>query len=496
MAAFAETGTYLKFGAVPEGNKRSVLWPALVHRVLYPEAKRPKLNLFQRAVLGLIRARTVQTEAIAELTGLHPNLISLILAQGISNGWLANGAGALTTKGEQLLDDEAVDDTSLKSGYLLQDALTGQFWPRLVAQLNQLEPRDPLARYPEFMDERKTGRTIRPFVIMGGRSDLPALDHDSLMAAYRDYREDYRASQQLDQGSVLPRQISLQGVQRLDDTPQPARVLVWITADDDGLDLWSVKDPFELRESAWWLQSTLRQVIDSDANLLARLEPLVGIARADNQTVEQWLEALRKQTELQILTEFPWLERQSDIKRHLAALLVRREKLHQGDSHDQELDAAMMECQKLLEVVMQWLIRSYPANIGQLPKQQKPDWGLNERLLSALQVPAFTERVIRLLARQKMDQVIRACSKPSDSLKALLFAAAMGTLNAPQHPLKVLEDRDLKLDKLLDIADLRNQSSHAQSSFTGRRIIQLTRQMALDGIQYALSFTACFKEWM
>ncbi|MGU2241026.1 hypothetical protein ACSESK_31290 [Pseudomonas aeruginosa] len=180
----------------------------------------------------------------------------------------------------------------------------------------------------------------------------------------------------------------------------------------------------------------------------------------------------------------------------MAALLVRREKLHQGDSHDQELDAAMMECQKLLEVVMQWLIRTYPADVGQLPKQQRPDPKLNQRILSALQIPAFTEDVIRLLARQKIDQVIWACSKPESSLKALTFAAAMGTLNAPQHPLKVLGDRDLQLAKLLELADLRNQSSHAQSSFTGREKTQLTSRMALDSIQYALSFTACFKGWM
>ncbi|MCY1265473.1 hypothetical protein D9M68_192980 [compost metagenome] len=190
------------------------------------------------------------------------------------------------------------------------------------------------------------------------------------------------------------------------------------------------------------------------------------------------------------------MERQPDIKRHLAALLVRKEKLHQGDSHDQELDAALMECQKLLEVVMQWLIRTYPADVGQLPKQQRPDPKLNQRILSALQIPAFTEEVIRLLSRQKIDQVVRACSRPSDSLKALLFAASMGTLNSQQHPLKVLGDRELQLAKLLELADLRNQSSHAQSSFTGRETTQLTSCKALGSIQYALSFTACFKEWM
>ncbi|HBN8946755.1 TPA: hypothetical protein L3798_006335, partial [Pseudomonas aeruginosa] len=113
-----------------------------------------------------------------------------------------------------------------------------------------------------------------------------------------------------------------------------------------------------------------------------------------------------------------------------------------------------------------------------------------------LQIPAFTEDVIRLLARQKIDQVIWACSKPESSLKALTFAAAMGTLNTPQHPLKVLGTRELQLSKLLELADLRNRSSHAQSSFTGREKTQLTSRMALDSIQYALSFTACFKEWM
>ncbi|HHQ4598446.1 TPA: hypothetical protein ACSP2X_003596, partial [Aeromonas veronii] len=321
MAVFVESGTYLSFGTTPMGKKKAVLWPVLVHRVLYPNAKRPELNLFQRAVLGLIRACTVRDEAIAELTGLHQNLIKLILAQCVSNGWLVESAQALTAKGERLLDDEETDDANLKTGYLLQDTLTGQFWPRLVAQLHPLEPKDPLAHYPEFFGERKTGNTIKPYMIARGRADLPALDHESLTLAYRDYREDYRASQQLGQGNQLPKQISLQGVQRLDDAPQSARVLLWVIADDDGNDLWSVKDPFELRKSAWWLQDTLLQVIEGDAKLLARLEPLVSMPCAGNQSVEQWLEALRKQTELQVLIEFPWVERQPDIRRHLAALL-------------------------------------------------------------------------------------------------------------------------------------------------------------------------------
>ncbi|MGM1051031.1 MAG: hypothetical protein ACQEXO_01365 [Pseudomonadota bacterium] len=496
MAAFVESGLYLGFGEKPPGKKKSLLWPVLLHRVLYPDPRRAQLNLLQRAILGLVYARTVRAEDIAALTGLHMDLIRLILAQGVSNGWLVDNADALTPKGEALLDDEDVAEADMKSGYLLQDAFTGQFWPRLVVQLSHMEPLDPLARYPEFRLNRKTGKSTRPFVLSATRTELPALDHEALRLAYRDYCEDYRASQQLGRSTGLPEQVRLQGVQRLDDAAQSARVLVWVTAAERGLDLWAVKDSLALRENAWWLQEPLQQAIEQDANLLSQLAPLVSIPRADNQSVEQWLESIRKQSEVQVLIEYPWVEQQPDIRRHLAALLVRREKLQQGDTSPQELDAALVESQKLLEVVMQWLIRTYPADVGQLPSRQRTDFRLNHRVLSALQLPSLTETVINLLARQKLDQVIRACSRPDSSLKALLFAASMGTLSDSCHPLKTLGAAELQLETLLELADLRNKSSHAQSRFTGKEPIQLTPSMARNSIQYALNFTSCFKECM
>ncbi|PPC75036.1 hypothetical protein C4K68_22700 [Pokkaliibacter plantistimulans] len=496
MAVFAETSTYLQFAEKPRGKAEPLLWPVLVYRVLYPEAKQAELNLFQRAVLGLIRAQVTQAESIAELAGLHVNLIKLLLAQGVSNGWLTDSARGLTEKGEQLLDGESVEDDHQKAGYMFQDAISGQFWPRFAEQLDLIEPEDPLQRYPVFIGERKSGKSIRPFVMAAGKSSLPALDHEALAIAYRDYRDDYRAARQLDSGQ-FPQFLKLSGVQRLDDTAKPARILLWAKPDNEGLELWSIDDPFVLRANAWWLQDTLRvQTEGGHERLLKHLQPLVSVPRADDQTVEQWLQAIRQQTDMQVLTEYPWAARQPDIKRHLAALLLRKNKLEQGDKNEQELDAAVMECQKLLEVLMQWLIHQYPVEIGHLPKQKNVDRELNERLLSALQLPAFSAGVISTLAGQKIGQITRACSRPSDSLKALLFAAAMGTLNHSAHPFKTLLAHELQLDRLLLLADLRNRSSHAQSRFTGREVAPLTYEETLDNIQYALGFTEFFKEWM
>lgn len=244
MAAFVETGMYLGFGVKPRGKKRALLWPVQLHQVLYPAPRRAQLNLLQRAVLGLVRARTVRAEDMAVLTGLHVDLITLILAQGVSNGWLVGSADALTSKGCALLDDEDVAEDDMKSGYVLQDATTGIFWPRLFLDISQLEPLDPLARYPEFRVDRKTGKSIRPYMLKANSKAMPTFDHDALMQAYRDYNEDYRASQQLGDAPVLPEQVRLQGVQRLGNKPRFARLLVWVTADDDGQGLWSVKGSF------------------------------------------------------------------------------------------------------------------------------------------------------------------------------------------------------------------------------------------------------------
>lgn len=492
MALFAESGIYLKSGPRPQGKARPVLWPIRVHRVLYPESRQAQLNVFQRAVLGLIRARVVRPVQLAELTGLHPNLITLILAQCISSGCLLNSADALTPLGQRLLDDEDDGIGKQKSGYLLQDAVSGKFWPRLVSSLQQIEPVNPLDAHPHFMLTRKTGAELRPHLIFASRSLLPQLDRQELMRAWRDYREDYRASQQLG-GSSLPPQINQNGLQQLEEEPQCARVLVWITPDREGDQLWVAADPFALRSSAWWLD--LPSIVERDARLLRILEPLVAVPRAEKQSYQQWLEAVGQQTDLQILIQYPWAERQPDVKRYLAALLVRREKLEQGDNGEHELGAALNECQKLLEVVMQWLIRRHPANAELLPKHPFRRWE-TEKFLQALNIPAFTPPVVGGLSTQKTDQVRYACSNPAASLKALLFVAALGAHQDPQHPFWALDDAVLQLPMLLALADRRNKSSHGHSQYIYKPAQELTPQIARESICYALSFTERFKEWM
>jgi hypothetical protein len=145
---------------------------------------------------------------------------------------------------------------------------------------------------------------------------------------------------------------------------------------------------------------------------------------------------------------------------------------------------------------MQWLIKTYPADTRSIPPRKDWNWKLNQRILRALGIPSFTEKVVKVLAGQQLTQVIRACDNPTDSVKALLFAAGMGVIAEPGHPFKVLSSEELKLESLLELAQLRNQSSHGQSRFNKREISDISRESVIDNIEYAKNFTECFKDWI
>jgi hypothetical protein len=496
MAVFVDTATYLNYGNKPAGKARAVLWPVLVHRVLYPEVAQAKMNLFQKVVMRLVRAKVYDVEELADLTGFHKNLVLLIFAQLISRGCLTDDAKEITEAGEKAINEEDEQTEQLASGYLFQDAVTGKLWPRLENRMVLVEPANQGDKFPKFSLNRKTGKFSSPYkpFFKAIRCDVPT--SVNTLDAWQEYRSDYRAARQLAYSDELPKQVKLSGISYQSEQPESAWVIVWITASNDRK-LWSIKDPFDIRDEAWWLTDSLPKLLDSNKNLTKSLAELIGKPEPDEQSISEWLASLQDQAELQVLLNYPWAKNDPDITAALAVLLKRREMLESGQDYKNDLEAAITEAQKLLEVLMQWLIVSYPADIGALPKSGKNDWNLNERVLDVLKLPAFNKEVRRVLARQNLQQtVIRCLNSPASSLKALLFAAALGSVGNTDHPLKSLSDKQLRLNDLLRLADLRNQATHGNSQNTGKKYTEITIEIAGKYIDYALQFTEHFKDWI
>jgi calcineurin-like phosphoesterase family protein len=90
--------------------------------------------------------------------------------------------------------------------------------------------------------------------------------------------------------------------------------------------------------------------LDSNKNLTKNLAELIGQPEPDEQTVSEWLASLKDQAELLVLLDYPWAKNDPDITAALAVLLKRRELLESGQDDKNDLEAAITEAQKLLEV--------------------------------------------------------------------------------------------------------------------------------------------------
>ncbi|MCZ2722386.1 hypothetical protein O1D97_12315 [Marinomonas sp. 15G1-11] len=498
MAKFVDTGVYLQYGDKPRDKASAVLWPVWVHRIVYPEVQQAKMNLFQKAVMRLIRAQTHEADAIAKLTGLHINLVKLVQAQLVSQGWINNKATELTNKGVTIIDEESEQSEKLAVGYLFQDGLTGQLWPRIDNSLKVIEPSNPEEKFPQFVLNRGTGKSMKPFKPSFNASSFSIPSKTDTLRAWQDYRSDYRAAQQLYGSNELSEKVALSSLLYQSKEPDCAWMLVWITASHNDK-LWRITDPFDIRDEAWWLTKCLPTLLEHNKNLTKSLSTLIGEPEPDNQTVTEWLASLQENANLQILLEYPWVQKDPDITSALTVVLKRHELINQrqNDKNDKnDLDNAITECQKLLEVIMQWLIKTFPSAQGALPKVDKNNVELNKKVLVALKLPAFTDHVIAVLSRQSLKSAIKLQNRPSSSLKGLVFAAALGSIGNDSHPLKLLNSDQLRLDELLSLANLRNQTSHGESQHTGNKYTEMTVEIAQHYITYTLKFTEQFKEWI
>lgn len=496
MAAFVENQLYIKVGAKPKGKLRALLWPVLVHRVIYPEMQKRKMNMFQRAVLALLRARVSSVSELANFTGLHEDLIRLVMSQCQASNWLDQDGKSVTPEGERMLDELDEDATELKSGYVFQDALTGRFWPRFSTSLHELEILNPADKFPKFIESRQSGRVIKPVLVREKKNNTPDIDISSLMHAYRDYKDDFNAMRQLGETAEYLPQIKLSSIQSVDIHPKSARVLVWLSASEQHEQPFYVQDPFELRHQAWWLQDALSEAVKSDQVLLRTISEVVNKPIWEKQTVDEWLLALRQHASIKVLAEYPWLDSYSDISRYLAVVLEWNEKLCAYSPAQNELESAVLDCQKLLEVFFQWMIKRYPADKKIFPNNPRNDWDVNAAALNALAIPSFSEGVIETLKRIPVNKLHKVVLKPGESLKTLVVAAAFGGGSFTDHPLRALSAEQLQLMTLLTLANVRNDSGHATSEYSPRKTEQLSKQTVNEYVRYSLDFIKLFKDWM
>lgn len=480
---FAERYCYLPDkNSKDPGKRRSLLWPVKAWRVLYPASnQRPGANLFQEALLGLIRTGMRDADSLATALTLDAELVRFIIATQLQpNGWL-DARFKLTSSGERLLDDAEDNRLELSVGYAFQDALSGQWMPRFVSRLDEIVPveHDERSR-PVFVLDRAKGKKIAPFMLHEKHHSKP--DFQRLPEAYKRYRMDLSAA------SGRADDFSLNGtrIEALDDTPIPLYLWCELYRDEDELERWLISDPFRVRKAVPWLREPFCKIAArTQPGVPGLLQGLLPELSSDGLTQAQWLTQLEEKTDYELDADYPYLKREALIREHLARILRQRDRLEgRSRPHAEEINALMSESASLLEAVLQWLLRNWSISP---PWEKHGYWSRREAeaAFNSLGLPCLTPSLVKTLAGQERKRLHDAMLNWNQPLKALLAAALFAAAERKDHPFH--EAKTLELERLIELTDSRNKGSHASGK-------EAEAAPALDFSAFAIRWMAQFKD--
>ena len=450
------------FGKIP--NVRWVLWPVFSWRVVAPVPKERKLNLFQRAVLGLARARVTAIVDVANRLMIAPDLAGLIVLE-LQNMALLDPMSAPTRLGMKMLDDIEEDPPEeARVGHVLSHAFGGKLWPRfLIGDLPVADVELNEDGWPILL----SGSAGAPWkdrtfcVLPSGRDGVVMARPDArdVLRAARRHRKQ-RDYDDIDDERDVP---SLQRVSFIDERPQPYLLALRARRHDSGD--WMVDDPFGHGEAVE-LRARLEERLDSQAGLRRWLSPLIG-ADPDAPTLGQL------QTEAAGKVEERLTLAVREFDNVLQRLVAMQRALLEAESYDAPLDKwddVLVKAQRAVERAFRVIHRPYEG--------RKPTfaWELKR---SARHVKAYIEESSTLVGFERVPprMLSIARSQVADaergrgSLRSLVILSVLAARWDEEHPLRraAVSAPDL-IERLDALATARNDVAHDSDSTWPARV--------------------------
>ena len=492
MALFADR--FLRFpnhDSYVVGPRRSLLWPVHVWRVLYPEPSYSDINVFQQAILGLARAKTMDIAEVSGLLGLAPELVGFILGHELTPRNLMDSRG-ITEKGLEALDTLEYAKSRQLVGYAFQDAVTGELLPRRSTRIPEIESNGLKDGFPEFLLDRGKGETDCPYSVPGSSTTKVMLNNKDYFDAYARYRRDYNNAQLLsdDDDVVVPDRVKMSGIELIDENPVPMYLWCWLFKDKSSDKPWLVSDPFGLRKASPWMSERVRALAPTLSPLAKRLAGLLG-ADPDEQVTLETLDEREEQIMWKVLSDYNWASRVPQLAEYLPAFLRVRDLVELRDKPSQEqLDSLLSEAQKLGEGALQWMLGRWPAFSNHRLPTTKEWSSRSDAILTfrSLNLKIVNNVVADGLAGQQPWIIKKARNYRDRSLKALLAAALLSSSEYPDYPLNLAGIGTNDLERLINLADARNKAGHA----SGKRFYKAE---TLSYADFILEWVLKFKEW-
>ena len=401
-----------------------------------------------------------------------------------------NSSGAVTPQGERVLEEDREASEDVRVGYAFQEALFGQWLPRIAENLPDIEARKFDERgHPVFLRSLNSGKEDCPFCL-SHRQDAK-MDVDALFDAYRQYWADYEHAKL--RGSELITRVVTDKIGFVEDSPQPMWLWTWVFPDSKGAKPWLIADPFGLQQAASWLRKPLQNLLPYNNGLARYVAGVVGGVQSNDVSAEAWLRSLENEISLTVLVDYNWSRKVPAIEGHLISVLRRIAQLESQDSNWQEdVTSLLIETHNLAEGVFQWLLKKFPVDDRRLPgRSMDRNWTRDRasEILRMLPVSPLEEDAVKRLASQSLRDIRTALISGNSSLKALMFAALLSTVEHVDHPLRNWDQSTFSLSGFLDMADARNRKAgHAGGERIGK-------EEAMKYANFVVEWAKVFKDW-
>lgn len=460
--------------AIRWNQRQYFLYPVRMYRVVAPRISSRKVNILEKAVLGMYRAGVTEASEISQHLDIGKDLTALILMQ-LTDQHYIDLRGKLTQAGQRILEDEISVTQDAIAGFIFQDPWTGDLFPRFVEREEYAEVRFNDSGYPELI----LGTTGKPSY---QRAFLPEVKNTierqpsptEIIDAVRQHQRTLRNISRIrtdDEDWIFEKIPELDRVTFIDEEPIDLWLVtcIYVPEDLSSANTWNVCDPFGLGDSPWLLRKLEKhrkdKTLDGLENFLLRM--LDEQQKQKFQNFDEWSTLTSRNAELRVESKLTSAIRGcNELFEYFIAVeraYIEATELTQSKTENilTKLEDISRSLQKVAECLFKIIRNDFPTkNLGKrLPERQKE---IQDTLNAYAENVGFHSPLPNKLLNFSRDNISRTANGGNSSLRSLILASLLATPDNAAHPLRLVAQKypDLlvKLDKL---ADIRNAGAHA-----------------------------------
>lgn len=473
-------------------KRRYLLLPAWCYRVVAPRVSSRKINILEKAVLGMCHVGAFTAVEIGEKLDIGTDLAALVIKQLSDRGFI-NRQGLLTDKGFKILETENLETQDLVAGFIFQDVWTGELFPRFMERQEYIDVKYNNDGYPDLVfgttGKPDYKRAFMPLPVDNTIKKQPS--SSEILQAVRKHSKALRYQNSEDRDDDddawnFEQVPDLKRISFVEEEPIPIwlSTFIYLPENEFTSTSWNICDPFGLGDSHR-LRRKLEIQINKNSNLRGvqkLIQEMIGeYADKSGTDFNDFMQIINEEAEFIVEDKLTLDIRKWD---SLFDDLVAMERSHiQAKNLDNQkylfdkLDDILIKAQKTIERLFLIIREEYPTNDNWKIISQN-DRKHNKSILNGIADKlGFDIPLPNSLLYVKWGKIKSASDYGEGSLRSHLLTALLTARNDSNHPLYLVAQKapDM-LIKLNTLAELRDKSGHSTNQQL--EILEVSQQVS------------------